>query len=225
MAGSSKPNGRRRRPKQGRSRALVDAVIEASLDLLKRRDEGEPPVRTIADRAGVGVGSIYEYFSDRDGLMDAVTQRLTSENFRQMERVLDAHRDDPLDALIDAVLGETWSLYVEQSALTRAAIRTILRFGKLDAITAERDRFVKKLAAAIHARLPNAPRDEVDASTRAVTDMTMGVAVSELYRDSSDEDRRAQLGAVRRMMQRELAHVRALHEAAAAERAPDESAA
>ncbi len=52
----------RKTPAQSRSRALVEAVIGAASRLLPDRDAEELTTHQIAERAGVSVGSLYQYF-------------------------------------------------------------------------------------------------------------------------------------------------------------------
>jgi hypothetical protein len=55
----------RKRPKQARSTDLVAAILEAAAQVLAK--EGAPRFTTarVAERAGVSVGSIYQYFPNK----------------------------------------------------------------------------------------------------------------------------------------------------------------
>lgn len=67
------PEGRaRRQPRQERSRVLVQAVREAGRLLLA--EEGHEALTTtrIAERAGVSVGSIYQYFENKEAILAAI---------------------------------------------------------------------------------------------------------------------------------------------------------
>jgi AcrR family transcriptional regulator len=63
---------RRRSPKQLRSRAIVDAIVQAGRELLA--SEGAPSLTTnrIAERAGVSIGSLYRYFPNKDAVLAAI---------------------------------------------------------------------------------------------------------------------------------------------------------
>jgi AcrR family transcriptional regulator len=62
----------RRDPKQLRSRAIVEAIVEAGRQLLA--DEGASSLTTnrIADRAGVSIGSLYRYFPNKQAILAAI---------------------------------------------------------------------------------------------------------------------------------------------------------
>ncbi len=63
---------RRRLPKQERSRRLVDAILEAARIVLEASGPESLTTVNVAQRAGVSVGSLYQYFAGRDALLFAV---------------------------------------------------------------------------------------------------------------------------------------------------------
>ena len=73
---SSPPKSPRRVPNQERARALVAAILEASAHVLEVHGfEGATTAR-IATKAGVSVGSLYQYFGTKEALFDALTAEL-----------------------------------------------------------------------------------------------------------------------------------------------------
>lgn len=64
-----------RKPQQQRSRATVDAIIEAGFICVAEHGTADTTTRQIADVAGISVGSLYEYFSDKDMIFAAMNQR------------------------------------------------------------------------------------------------------------------------------------------------------
>ena len=80
----------RKRPKQARSTDLVAAILEAAAQVLAK--EGAPRFTTarVAERAGVSVGSIYQYFPNKA----AILFRLQSDEWRQTSDLLRAILED-----------------------------------------------------------------------------------------------------------------------------------
>lgn len=78
----------RRIPRQSRSRALVDAILEATARVLSERGYAATNTNLVAERAGVSVGSVYQYFPNKDSLITALHERHAVEMHAAMETVL-----------------------------------------------------------------------------------------------------------------------------------------
>ncbi len=95
------------RPRQQRSLATVDAILEAAAQVLEIAGEAGFNTNAIAERAGVGIGSIYRYFPDKHAILVEMGRR-------EMARVGAQLRIEP-----GPTLGSL--------AADRQAIRTFLR--------------------------------------------------------------------------------------------------
>ena len=135
-------------------------MVEATLDLFTKRDEDSPSVRAIAERAGVGVGSIYEYFSSREGVIDAVVERFTTENFDRFASRLE-RESSSLDTLVGELLDEVIDVYTARPSLTRSAIGVIVTFGRLGPMTQKRDQIAGRIADRIGERFDRVPQEQV----------------------------------------------------------------
>jgi AcrR family transcriptional regulator len=58
---------------EARQRAIVNAILDEAVE----RGPGSVNVKNIAARAGVAVGSLYQYFPDRDALLDFAVELCT----------------------------------------------------------------------------------------------------------------------------------------------------
>ena|SRR5882672_4315449 len=69
----------RKLPAQSRSTATVDAVLEAAARILERHGFERYTTNEIAERAGVSIGSLYQYFPNKDAVTVALLERETVE--------------------------------------------------------------------------------------------------------------------------------------------------
>lgn len=68
-----------RQPRQKRAKATVEAMVEAAASVLAERGSQNTTAQHIADRAGVGIGSFYEYFPNKEAIFDVVFRQLIDE--------------------------------------------------------------------------------------------------------------------------------------------------
>lgn len=65
----------RKRPQQGRARATYDAIIDAAARIVAERGLTGFNTNAVAERAGVSIGSLYQYFPNKDAVMAALIHR------------------------------------------------------------------------------------------------------------------------------------------------------
>ena len=90
----------RKRPRQARARVTVDAIIEAAVHIFEAHGYEQTTTDRVAQRAGVSVGSLYQYFPNKDALLVGLFEHHLREiegTFAELERAL--HERAPLDRL------------------------------------------------------------------------------------------------------------------------------
>src|SRR5260221_12453966 len=95
-------------PRQERSRATVEAILEAATDILIREGAGRLTTNRIAERAGVNIASLYQYFPGKHAIIAELRRRHGAERRAADREVLIERRGDSLEPTlrrIDAVGG------------------------------------------------------------------------------------------------------------------------
>jgi AcrR family transcriptional regulator len=64
----------RKRPRQARSRATVDAILAATARVLVKRGYDDLTTNAVATAAGVSIGSLYQYFPNKTALIAALIE-------------------------------------------------------------------------------------------------------------------------------------------------------
>ena len=89
----------RKKPQQARSNDLVAAILEAALQVLAKEGAQRFTTTRVAEKAGVSVGSIYQYFPNKASILF----RLQADEWRQTSEMLRTTLEDtrrpPLDRL------------------------------------------------------------------------------------------------------------------------------
>jgi AcrR family transcriptional regulator len=70
-----------KQPLQARSRATVEAILEAAAQLLPEHGYAGTTTNRIAERAGVSIGSVYEYFPGKDAIFATLRQNIDRHTF------------------------------------------------------------------------------------------------------------------------------------------------
>jgi AcrR family transcriptional regulator len=75
----------RKTPVQRRSAHTVEAVLEAAARILEKHGLAACTTNAVAERAGVSIGSLYQYFPNRDALTVALIERETAQLLADIE--------------------------------------------------------------------------------------------------------------------------------------------
>lgn len=78
----------RKGPKQQRSKLTVAAILDGAVRVLDREGSEAATTSRIAEVAGVSVGTLYQYFANRDAILDALQDREFDRATEMMNRVL-----------------------------------------------------------------------------------------------------------------------------------------
>jgi len=65
----------RKAPRQSRSQATVTAILDATARILLERGYAAASTNAVAELAGVSVGSLYQYFPNKEALIAALQAR------------------------------------------------------------------------------------------------------------------------------------------------------
>lgn len=134
-------------PTQVRSAQRVDAILDAAAALLTTTEPATITVRALADGAGVPTGTLYQFFEDRDAVLQSLALRFLAAMPDVLEPVLGSARtwQDTVDQVVDAYA----SMIREHPA-----IRRLWLSGTLDAATRAAERETDaRIAARLGARL------------------------------------------------------------------------
>ncbi|MEQ1699529.1 MAG: TetR/AcrR family transcriptional regulator [Ilumatobacteraceae bacterium] len=109
------PIGLRRTPKQARSRARVDAAINALVEMLGDRAGHSISAGDVAERISIPVGSLYEYFEDVASIADAAVARMLDRH-DELLRALPTADISSVHEFIDVLFDAYLQLYSDQPA-------------------------------------------------------------------------------------------------------------
>ena len=113
----------KKEPRQARSKASVQAMVQACARILERRGYAGLSTNAIADVAGVSIGSVYEYFPGKDAIVARLVQDMVAEVRAMLEGrlALTDSRND-LNSAMRYFLGAIYRLMRKHRGLLRVLV-------------------------------------------------------------------------------------------------------
>lgn len=90
----------RKMPTQARSKDTVEAILRATARVLVTEGYDRASTNKIANRAGVSVGSLYQYFPSKESLVAALIEEHTSQMMAVLEQKLALVESVPPDVAV-----------------------------------------------------------------------------------------------------------------------------
>lgn len=130
------PTNPRKNASQARSRATVDALIEATARILVREGFEKASTNRVAEIAGVSVGSLYQYFPSKEALVATVIDRHNDEIMTIVRAAFVEVADMPIDKAVRRLVTVAIEAHHINPNLHRVLAEQIPRSGRLAEVEA-----------------------------------------------------------------------------------------
>lgn len=119
----------RKVPTQKRAQETVSAILDAAAHVIAKEGYEGLTTNRVAERAGVSVGSLYQYFPGKEALVLALLEQHHAEMMTLFVQDLDSSA--PLEELARVVIGRILTHHAENPRLHAALLEELPRIGRL----------------------------------------------------------------------------------------------
>jgi AcrR family transcriptional regulator len=126
----------RKHASQARSRATVDALIEATARILVTEGFERASTNRIAEVAGVSVGSLYQYYPGKEALVAAVIDRHNQDIMRLVRAALAEVASQPIEKAVRRLVAVAIEAHRIDPRLHRVLAEQLPRAGRLENVEA-----------------------------------------------------------------------------------------
>ena len=109
----------RKRPKQARSQALVKAITQACLQILHSESDEALTMERLSEVSGVAIGSIYQYFSTKEGVIAAVYKEVLREEGKKLHALGETVKPLTIEAALREVFRHAIQVELRLNQLSR----------------------------------------------------------------------------------------------------------
>lgn len=184
-------NPLKRQPKQERSKQIVDAVLVGATRVLSTMGLKESTTNKIAEVAGVGIGSLYDYFPNKESIVTALIDRRTQSVAQSFTALLLKGPEISLEAKIEEIVDFVVREFLQRRRFLSEIFPMAPKSGRMEAIY--RTRVDVTTVVAGYLLKQNPELDESAAMQRAFFVMHGGMGILESYiliapKEFSDEE-------------------------------------
>lgn len=174
----------RKTPRQARSTATINAIFDATIQVLLKDGAARLTTTRVAERAGVSVGTMYQYFPHKQALLHAILKRHLDGILVAIEAAADRHHGSKLAVISDALI----AAYLEAKTANLKTTRALYRIApELDLAALQKDNSarVSRIVSAALASASDAKLADLGAVAITLQATVMGTIQALLERDAS----------------------------------------
>lgn len=160
----------RKTPRQKRASVTVEAILEAAIQVLAATGPAGLTTTQVAGRAGVSVGTLYQYFPNKQAMLYALSGHLLDAMAMRIELTCHEQRCVPLRQMTERFVAAYWRSVTNRCDAARALYRIAAEVDTAPLITG----FFDRVGAAMSAMFASAP----DASFEDLTMVSLTLLTS-----------------------------------------------
>jgi AcrR family transcriptional regulator len=119
----------RKSPRQRRSKATVDAILAATARVLVAEGYERASTNRVARVAGVSIGSLYQYFPNKEALVLAVIARHCEEMVGLLAQAVVSLADAPIPVAVRTYISTMLAMHRVDPALHRVLVQQVMHLG------------------------------------------------------------------------------------------------
>lgn len=142
----------RKQPAQARSRAMVEALLEATARVLVHEGADALNTNRVAEVAGASVGSLYQYFPTREALVAALVERELEQDMAGADALFEGLREAPLADIFELMTTGVIATTLARRELHRVLLPMVEAVHRERLVRQSRDHMTERMLAFAHAR-------------------------------------------------------------------------
>jgi AcrR family transcriptional regulator len=120
---------KRRIPRQARASETVALVLEAASQILEQGGLAAFTTNAVAERAGVSIGTLYQYFADKNAVLLALAQQETKRALGDVAQALQGDGDGTAEGRVRAMVRAMVHAFRGRAKARKAVMQAILAQG------------------------------------------------------------------------------------------------
>ena len=122
---------KRRIPRQARAAETAEAILEGAAQILEAGGLSGFTTNAVAERAGVSIGTLYQYFDDKNAILLALARQQVGLGLAEIARALSGEIDPTPDGRVRAMVRAAVHAFRGRQRARKAVMEAVLTQGLL----------------------------------------------------------------------------------------------
>ncbi|NJO39438.1 MAG: TetR/AcrR family transcriptional regulator [Cyanobacteria bacterium CRU_2_1] len=169
----------RKLPQQDRSKITVDAILTATARILTEEGYDKASTNRIAEMAGVSIGSLYQYFPNKEALVAALAEHHENEMIELVQSKLNDLFDAPIEIVLPELVKACMAAHAVNPTLHKVLNEQLPRIAKLQQVNNAEEQILNLFRAYLEKN-----RDRIRPQNLDLTVFILGCTVESLCHEA-----------------------------------------
>jgi AcrR family transcriptional regulator len=181
---------KRRIPHQARAAETVATILEGAAQVLEAGGQAAFTTNAVAERAGVSIGTLYQYFADKSAILRALAEREMTATLAAVGKALHGETDLSVEGRVRAMVRAMVNAFGGRQRARKAVVQAVLAQGMTVEMIAPIAAFIAQTGAEPHRGLARLNPEQVFVLSRAVMGAIRAAVLEEqpFFRSPAFED-------------------------------------
>ena len=120
---------KRRIPRQSRAEETVSAILEGAAQILETSGLAAFTTNAVAERAGVSIGTLYQYFADKQAILRAIAERELKATLAKVARAMSEGSEASPEARARAIVRAMVGAFHGRQRARKAVVQAVFSEG------------------------------------------------------------------------------------------------
>ena len=113
----------KKQPKQKRSRDTIQVMLQATARCIAKQGFDGTTSAKIAEEAGISIGSLYQYFENKEQLYNLLMETMIEEALSIIEQRVTSVSNDSIEQMVHILLAATWECLEKKDGVYLEVVR------------------------------------------------------------------------------------------------------
>jgi AcrR family transcriptional regulator len=191
MAKSRQPiETKRRIPHQARAAETVTAILEGAAQVLEAGGLPGFTTNAVAERAGVSIGTLYQYFADKNALLRAIAEREMTAAMAAVAKALRGESDATIEGRVRAMVRAIVSAFRGRQRARKAVVLAVMAQGDASGMLGPVAAFIAQAGSEPHRGLARMTPEQLFVLSRSLMGAVRAAVLEEqpFFKSQAFED-------------------------------------
>lgn len=178
----------RRTPQQERAENTVSSILLAAEKLLSEDQDMSFTTNHIAELAGVSIGSLYQYFPNKEAILARLVERMLNQSRRVLYETLhNLNLNVTIEEFVSATIGSLSRVFTQQGQTRRVLLEQLPMLGKFKSLQSLKLEIQSVIKDELVKRFPDHNNQDMESCVFVIVQSVETVLNSCVYQEFDDD--------------------------------------